>query len=138
VQTTYRLDRRFVLGSIGVLLIGAGVTAMLAFWLWAPLGVLTALLLLNALRVGVWPPVVARTDDEGARLGGPGTSKPMTVAWSEVEDVSIEGGRLVFDLGDRSIVFSLAYLGARGNEFVQDVYERLNAANGYRRFDPSA
>jgi hypothetical protein len=139
VQTTYRLDRRFVLASVGLMMIGAGVTAMLAFWLWGPLGVLTALLLLNALRLGVRPSVVARTDAEGVRLGGPRTKQPVSIAWSEVEDVSIEGSQLLFDLGgERSVVFSLAYLGGRANEFVRDVYERLNTANGYSRFDPTA
>ncbi|MCD9199475.1 hypothetical protein [Aeromicrobium wangtongii] len=139
MQTTYRIDRRFVLSLVGIQMIGAGLTAMLAFWVWAPLGILTVLLLLNALRVGVRPPVVARTDAEGARIGGVRAAKPVSVAWSDVEDVSIRGQQMVFDLGgDSSIVFSLAYLGGRANEFVRDVYERLNTANGYSRFDPSA
>ena len=139
VQTTYRLDRRFVLTSVGVQMIGAGVAAMLAFTVWGPLGVLTVLLLLNAVRVVVLPPAIARTEQEGARLGGPESAKPVRLLWGGVENVSVDRGHLVFDRGDAStVVFSLMYLGGRGDDFVRDVYERLNTANGYRRFDPSA
>ena len=31
----------------------------------------------------------------------------------------------------------LAYVGGRATELLRDIYDRLNAANGYRRFDPS-
>jgi len=135
---TYRLDRRFVLASVGVQMIAAGVAAMLAFLVWGPLGVLTLLLLLNALRVVVRPPVVARTEASGARLGGPQTAKPVRLTWSEVNDVGIEGSSLVFDRADgSSVVFSLVHLGGQATAFVRDVYGRLNEANGYRRFDPT-
>jgi hypothetical protein len=135
----YRLDRRFVLSSVGVQLIAAGVTALLAFWLWGPIGVLTALLLLNALRVFLLPPKVARTEPDGARLGGPVSAKPVHVLWSDVDDLTIEGRQLVFERNDgSSVVFSLVHLGRRATEFVRDVYDRLNTANGYRRFDPNA
>jgi hypothetical protein len=139
VKTTYRLDRRFVLASVGVQMIGAGVVAMLAFWVWGWLGILAVLLLLNAARVFVLPPVVARTEQDGAQLGGPESAKPVSLVWSEVDNVSIDRGRLVFERADgSSTVFSLAYLGARADDFVRDVYERLNTANGYRRFDPTS
>lgn len=135
--TTYRLDRRFVLTSVGVQLVGAGVTAMLAFLLWAWLGILTVVLLLNAIRVLAIPPTVARTNDEGARLGGPTSARPVHLAWSDVDNVGIDRSSLVFDRSDgSSVVFALAYLGSRAQEFVRDVYDRLNRANGYRRFDP--
>jgi hypothetical protein len=138
VQTTYRLDRRFVLTSVGVQVIGAGVAAILAFLVWAPLGVMALLLILNAVRVVALPPAVARTDVEGARLGGPVSTRPVELSWAGVDDVSIDRGRLVFQRTDGgSVVFVLAYLGARSGDFVRDVYERLNAANGYRRFDPT-
>ena len=137
--TTYRLDRRFVLGSVGVQVVGAGLAAMLAFVVWEWIGVLAVALLLNAVRLALLPPAVVRADAQGVRLGGPLTGKPVRLAWSEVDDVSIGGGQLVFARTDEgSVVFSLAHLGARGTEFVRDVYDRLNAANGYRRFDPDA
>ena len=140
MQTTgYRLDRRFVLTSVGVQMIGAGVAAMLAFFVWGWIGLVAAGLLLNALRLIVLPPTVARTDTDGTRLGGPLTAKPVQVLWSEVDDVSIGQGQLVFSRGDgSSVVFSLMHLGPRANDFVRDVYDRLNTANGYRRFDPNA
>lgn len=139
MQTTYRLDRRFVLTSVGVQMIAAGVAAMLAFLVWEWLGVLAALLLLNALRIVVRPPVVARTRLEGARLGGPTSARPIDLAWSAVEGVDVDRGRLVFERTDgSSVVFALAYIGARADAFVRDVYERLNAAHGYRRFDPTS
>ncbi|MET0820120.1 MAG: hypothetical protein ABWY58_04080 [Aeromicrobium sp.] len=137
--TTYRLDRRFVLGSVGVQVVGAGLAAMLAFFVWEWIGLLAVALLLNAVRLALLPPAVVRADAQGARLGGPLTGKPVRLAWSEVDDVSLDGGQLVFSRSDEStVVFSLAHLGERGAEFVRDVYDRLNATNGYRRFDPTA
>lgn len=139
MQTIYRLDRRFVLTSVGVQVFGAGVAAMLAFLVWSPLGVIALLLVLNAVRVVALPPIVARTGIEGARLGGPVSAKPVDLSWAGVDDVSLDRRRLVFERTDGgSVVFSLAYLGARADDFVRDVYERLNTANGYRRFDPTA
>jgi hypothetical protein len=137
--TTYRLDRRFVLGSVGVQVVGAGLAAMLAFFVWDWIGLLAAALLLNAARLVLLPPVVVRADAQGVRLGGPLTGKPVRLEWSHVDDVSIGSGQLVFTRGDESsVAFSLVHLGSRGDDFVRDVYDRLNAANGYRRFDPTA
>ena len=137
--TTYRLDRRYVLTSVGVQLIGAGLAAMLAFLLWDWIGLLAVVLLLNAVRVLVLPPKVVRADAEGVRLGGPVSARPVHVRWADVEDVSIGRGQLVFSRTDGgTVVFSLMHLGARGNDFVRDVYDRLNTANGYSRFDPDA
>lgn len=139
VRTGYRLDRRFILTSVGVQLMGAGVAAMLAFFVWGWIGLLALGLVLNALRLMVLPPTVARTDGVGARLGGPLSAKPVHVLWSDVDDVSIDPGQLVFGRGDgSSVVFSLMHLGPKADAFVRDVYDRLNAANGYRRFDPNA
>lgn len=136
--TKYRLDRRFVLPVVGLHVLVAGVFAALAFVLWPPFGILAVLLLINALRVFALPPYVALTDAAGVSLGGPMTVKRVRIEWSEVEDVSVEKSRLFFDRGDsRVLVFPLAYVGARAGELAGDVRERLNAANGYRRYDPS-
>ena len=142
--TNYRLDRRFVLLSVGINVVVAGVAAALAFFLsgvdtlaWV-FGILAVLALLNALRVYAWPPVVARTDPGGLRVGGPLTVQPVSVLWLDVEDVSTDGGRLFIDRGnDEVLAFPLAYVGSRATELVRDIYDRLNAANGYRRFNPS-
>jgi hypothetical protein len=137
--STYRLDRRFVLTSVGVQVIGAGLAAMLAFLVWGWIGVVAIVLLLNAVRLLALPPVVVRADAEGARLGGPVTSRPVRVRWADVDDVGIERGQMVFSRSDGStVVFSLLHLGPRADDFVRDVYDRLNTANGYTRFDPAA
>ena len=138
-MTSYRLDRRFVLPAIGVHLIVAGVLAALAFFVWGWVGVLAVLVLLNAVRVYAFPPLVARTDPDGTRLGGLMTVRPVRVEWKQVEDVSVDGGRMLVDRGDDgTIAFPLAYVGARGTELLRDVYDRLNTANGYRRYEPPA
>jgi hypothetical protein len=136
--TTYRLDRRAVMPLIGLHLIGAGLATILTFLVWAPLGVLVAVVLLNALRLAIVTPTVARTDADGIRLGGQLTTKPARVEWSEVEDLSLDRGSLRFDRGEAGTLwFPLAYVGAKADALVHDVYERLNTANGYHRFDPS-
>ena len=142
--TNYRLDRRFVLLSVGINVMVGGVAAALAFFLssvtalaWI-FGILAVAALLNAVRVYALPPVVARTDAGGLRVGGPLTVKPVDVAWLDVEDVTTDGGRLFVDRGnDQVLAFPLAYVGGRAAELLRDIYDRLNAANGYRRFNPS-
>jgi hypothetical protein len=140
----YRLDRRFALPAVGVNMILAGVAVALAFvlssvaalaWVFGVLGVAA---LLNALRVYAAPPVVARTDPAELRIGGPLTVKPVHVPWLDVEDVTTDGSRLYVDRGnDEVLSFPLAYVGRRRTELLRDIYDRLNAANGYRRFNPS-
>lgn len=138
-MTGYRLDRRFVLPAIGLQMIAAGIASVVAFILWWPFGVLAVLLLLNAARMLAWPPGVARADEAGIRLGGPLTVKHVRIEWSEVESVKVDGHRMLIECGgDRTVVFPLAYVGDRANELVRDVYDRLNLANGYTRFEPDA
>lgn len=142
--TNYRLDRRFVLPAVGISVIIAGVASALAFilssvaalaWVFGILGVLA---LLNALRVFAVPPVVAHLDPADLRIGGPLTVRHVHVPWLGIEDVTTDGGRLFVDRGgDEVIAFPLAYVGGRANELVREIHERLNTANGYRRFDPS-
>lgn len=136
-STTYRLDRLAVLPLIGLHVIGAGLATILAFLVWAPLWVLVLLLLLHVVRLTFFRPAVARTDPTGVRLGGQFTTRPVRIEWSEVEDVSIEQRALLVDRGDAGTMsFPLAYVGRHADALVRDVYERLNTANGYRRFDP--
>ncbi len=139
MNTSYRLDRRFVMPAIGLHVIGAGVASALAYLLWPPIGVLAVLLLLNVARVMVWPPQVAYTDDEVVRLGGPMTVKAVQLPWTEVEGVGVDEQRLYLDRGDdRTLVFPFAYVGKRSDELLRDVYDRLNASNGYTRFTPGS
>ena len=137
--TNYRLDRRFVLPAVGLHLIAAALVAVLAFLAWAPLGVLLVPIALNALRLLAWPPVVVRTDPGGVRLGGPLTVKHVRIAWSEVEDVSVDRSRLYVTRGETgTVAFPLAYVGQRAPDLAREVYDRLNQASGYTRFDPDA
>ncbi len=142
--TNYRLDRRFVLLAVGTNVMVAGVAAALALFLssvallaWI-FGLLAIAALANAVRVFAFPPVVVRTDPGGLRLGGPLTVKPIHVPWLDVEDVTIDSTRLFVDRGgDAVVAFPLAYVGGRAAELLRDIYDRLNTANGYRRFTPS-
>jgi hypothetical protein len=139
-MTTYRLDRLAVLPLIGLHVVGAGVITILAFVVWKPLGVLVVLLLLHVVRLALFPPAVARTDASGIRLGGQFTVRPHRTQWTDVEDVSVERGALLFARADdgETVSFPLAYVGAQRDAFVRDVYDRLNSVHGYQRFDPSA
>ena len=68
----------------------------------------------------------------------PLTVKPIRVPWLDIEDVATEGARLFVDRGsDEVLGFPLVYVGRRAPQLLRDIYDRLNAANGYRRFDPS-
>ncbi len=142
--TNYRLDRRFVLLAVGTNVMVAGVSAALALFLssvaalaWI-FGLLAVAAVANAVRVFAFPPVVARTDPGGLRLGGPLTVKPIHVPWLDIEDVTIDSARLFVDRGgDAVVAFPLAYVGSRATELLRDIYDRLNTANGYRRFTPS-
>ncbi|GAA3520772.1 hypothetical protein GCM10022234_15690 [Aeromicrobium panaciterrae] len=138
----YRLDRRFVLRPLGINVMTLGTFTVGAFllpgvWSWV-FGVLAILLLVNAVSMYVWPPVVVRTSDDDVRVGGRLTVRRITMPWSQVEGVDRADDRLYFTRGDENILsFPLAYVGPRCEELVRDIYDRLNTANGYTRFDPS-
>ncbi|MCW2830440.1 MAG: hypothetical protein JWP31_1132, partial [Aeromicrobium sp.] len=53
--------------AIGLHVIGAGIFAALAFVLWAPLGIVAGVLLLNAARLSAFPSVAVRTDHSGVQ-----------------------------------------------------------------------
>ncbi len=138
----YRLDRRFVLRPLGINVMTLGTFTVGAFllpgvWSWV-FGVLAILLLANALSMALWPPVVVRTSAEDVRVGGRLTVRRITMPWSEVDGVDHADDRLYFTRGDEPVLsFPLAYVGPRREELVRDIYDRLNTANGYTRFDPS-
>lgn len=136
----YRLDRRFVLQGIGInLLVAAAalsVTAVISAP-WAQLlgALIGALLFGRAVMLWVRPPVVARTDAEAVTLGGSLTIKPVAVTWTDVDDVSFDAKRIFLGRGDSVLAFPLAYAGERGSDLLRDVYDRLNTAHGYQRFE---
>lgn len=136
----YRLDRRFVLQAIGVNLLIAGLASWLALvagtlWL-ALLGLAVAVAMMGRGAM-LWfrPPVVARTAETGIVLGGPLTVKRVEVVWTDVEGVSFDEQRFYLDRGEKLLAFPMAYAGGRGPELLRDVYDRLNTAHGYERFD---
>jgi hypothetical protein len=138
----YRLDRRFVLRALGLNVMCIGTLMVGAFLLsgvWSLLcAIVVVLLLANAIWLAGWPPVVVRTSPAGLRVGGRLTVRPVTLTWTDVEGVDLAGDRLHLNRGDDQIIdFPLAYVGVRRDELVRDIYDRLDAAHGYRRFNPS-
>lgn len=130
--STYRLDRGHAAVATGVLVIAAGVLAFVAFLASSPLtAVLVVLLLAAAAVFFARPPSVIRLDADGFR------ARRASGRWTDVENVSLESGILVLasDQG-RTHRVPLASVGRRGPELVHEVYDRLNTAHGYRRFDP--
>ena len=141
---SYRLDRRFALPAIGVTMIAAGVAAALAFLLssvtalaWV-FGIFTVVALLNAVRLVALRPVVVRTDPTTIRVGGRLSARPVELVWSNIEGVEADATRLYLERGtDDTLSIPLSFVGERRAELVRDVYDRLNSANGYIRFEPS-
>ncbi|MDX6277265.1 MAG: hypothetical protein QOJ72_1393 [Nocardioidaceae bacterium] len=138
----YRLDRRFVLRALGLNVMCMGTLMVGAFLLsgvWSLVcAALVVLLLANAIWLAGWPPAVVRTTADGVRVGGRLTVRPVSLTWTEVEDVGLVGDRLHLNRGDQRILdFPLAYVGARRDELIREIYDRLNTAHGYRRFDPA-
>ncbi|MEH3067541.1 MAG: hypothetical protein PGN15_05595 [Aeromicrobium erythreum] len=134
-MSTYRLDRAPVLAVVGVVVVVAAVTGFVAFVATSALaGVVTVLLLLAAVMLVARPPVVARLDEHGIR------TRRARERWVDVADVSVRDGMLLLALGEegadqKALRLSLATVGARAPELVREVYDRLNTAHGYRRFE---
>ena len=134
-MTTYRLDRAPALAVVGVVVVVAAVTGFVAVVATSALaGVVTVLLLLAAVVLVARPPVVARLDAHGIR------TRRARERWVDVADVSVRDGMLLLALGEegadqKALRLSLATVGARAPELVREVYDRLNTAHGYRRFE---
>lgn len=91
--------------------------------------------LLVAAVMNLRPPVVLTLDQAGFRARG----RHGDVTWKQVESVEIGEGLLRFTDGTGAITaFPLSLVDRnRRAELVREVYDRLNTANGYRRFDPT-
>lgn len=91
--------------------------------------------LLVAAVMNLRPPVVLTLDQAGFRARG----RHGDVTWKQVESVEISEGLLRFTDGTGAITaFPLSLVErTRRAELVREVYDRLNTANGYRRFDPT-
>ena len=132
--------------TVGICLVVAAVTTFLAFVL-MPLesavryvgyaaGVVAAFAIVLASRHAFRPPVVLRLDDEEYYSRTRTTGGLFSGRWLDVEDVTVADDALVFSLvGGGEQRMSLRYVGRDRMRLLRDVNERLNTANGYRRFE---
>lgn len=146
MNTTYRLDRSVALVTVGVSLVVAAVAVFAAFLL-APLEsgarwigyaaiVVTVLALVVALKFAVRPPVLVRLDADGYRSRTRSAGGIFTGRWLDVEDVTVTDDVLQLTLLNGSVQrLPLGFLGRDRMRLLRDIHERLNTANGYRRFD---
>ena len=145
-MSTYRLDRGVALVFVGGSLIVAAVAVFPAFLLtpldneWHWIGIAAILVAvaaaLVAVRLAVRRPVVLRLDDDGYYSRTRSTGGAFTGRWLDVEDVTVADGMLVFSIaGGGEQRLPLEFVGAERMRLLRDVHDRLNTANGYRRFE---
>lgn len=146
VNTTYRLDRGVALATVGISLVVAAVAVFLAFML-APLEnaarwigyvaiVVAVIASITTLRFSTRPPVILRLDDEEYRSRTRTPGGLFSGRWLDVEDVTVADDVLVFSLtGGGEQRMPLTFFGRDKMRLLRDIHERLNAANGYRRFE---
>lgn len=134
--TRYRLDRAHLMVLAGVCFIIAAVGVLLAFltggiW-WA---IIPVVALLVAGVANLRPPTVLTLDPAGYRARG----RQGAGTWKGVETVEVDDGLLRFTDGAGAVTAIPLQLvdGRRRADLIRDVYDRLNTANGYRRFDPA-
>ena len=145
-MTTYRLDRSIALTSVGICLVAAAVAVFVAFLL-APLEsgvrwigyaaiVVMVLALVVALRLALRPPVVLRLDADGYTSRTRSADGRFSGRWLDIEDVAVADDVLVFTLADGGGEqrLPLGFVGADRMRLLHDIHDRLNTANGYRRF----
>ena len=146
VSSTYRLDRGVAMMSVGICLVVAAVATFLAFML-MPLdnsvrfigyaaGAVAAFAIVVALNYSFRRPVVLTLDHDGYRSRTRSTQGRFSGQWLDVEDVRAADDVLVFSLvGGGEQQMPLAFFGRDKVRLLREINERLNAANGYRRFE---
>lgn len=120
----------------GVCFIVAAVGVLIAFLTGGVLWTLVPVVaLIVAGAANVRPPTVLTLDDAGYRARG----RRGTGTWKSVESVEVDDGLLRFTDGAGEITaIPLQLVDHRQRaDLIRDVYDRLNTAHGYRRFDPS-
>jgi hypothetical protein len=145
-MSTYRLDRGAALVTVGVCLVVAAVAVFLAFLL-APLDnavrwigylaiVVAVTALVGALRFALRPPVLLRLDDDGYRSRTRSSGGLFSGRWLDVEDVMVVDDVLCLTTtGGLVHRLPLGFVGRERMRLLRDMHDRLNAANGYRRFE---
>jgi hypothetical protein len=80
---------------------------------------------------------VLKLDDDGYRSRTRSARGTFTGRWLDVEDATVADDVLVFSLaGGGEQRMPLGFFGRDKMRLLRDINERLNAANGYRRFGP--
>jgi hypothetical protein len=143
--TRYRLDRAHLMVLAGVCFIVAAVSVVVAFLIAGggalatgatiiAAGIAVVALLVAAIA-NLRPPVVLTLDAAGYRARG----RHGDGAWKQVESVEVVEGLLRFTDGSGAVTaFPLRLVDrTRRADLIREVYDRLNTANGYRRFDPT-
>lgn len=126
----------FIVAAVGVVV--AFLTASgsgLALGVTIIAGGIAVVALLIAAIVNLRPPVVLTLDSAGYRARG----RHGEGTWKGVESVEVDDGLLRFTDGAGATTAFPLNLVDRGRraDLVREVYDRLNTAHGYRRFDPS-
>ena len=100
-------------------------------WVGVGAAVIAALSTLSALRLGLRPPIVVRLDADGLH-----PARSPAAAWLDVDDVTVGRGIIALNSGeDDPVLVPLELVEPdRRDELVREIYDRLNQANGYRRF----
>lgn len=144
--STYRLDRSVALVTVGVCLVVAAAAVFVAFllaprddavrWIGYVAIVVLVLALLGALRFAIRPPVLLRLDAEGYRSRTRTPGGLFAGRWVDVEGVTVSDDvlRLALTSGAEQQL-PLGFVGRDRLRLLRDMHERLNAANGYRRFE---
>ena len=145
-MSTYRLDRGVALMTVGICLVVAAVATFLAFmlmpldspvrWIGYAAGVVAAFAIVVALNYAFRRPVVLRLDDNGFRSRTRLDGGLFSGRWLDVEDVTVTDDVLVFRMtGGGEQRMPLGFFGADHVRLLRDIHDRLNTANGYRRFE---
>ena len=144
--TRYRLDRTHLMVAAGVCFLIAAACVLVAFLangvgrfgdaISAIAAVLAVVLMLLAAVINLRPPTVLTLDPQGFITRGRGEN----VSWKSVENFSIAGNMLRFsDTTGAETGYDLNFVEKNQRaDLIREIYDRLNTANGYRRFDPSA
>lgn len=143
--TRYRLDRAHLMVLAGVCFITAAVSVLIAFLTAGKgsagtvvsviLAILAVVALLVAAIANLRPPTVLTLDEIGYRARG----RHGDGTWKQVEAVEVSDGLLRFtDASGEISAVPLQYVERdRRADLIREVYDRLNTAHGYRRFDPA-
>ncbi len=134
-MTRFRLDRAAALVTSGVFVVVAAVAAGVAFFLSSTIiGAISLAALGIAAIYAARPPVVLTLDAEGYRSRVRFESGRFVGDWRDVEEAGVTEGFLVLTTKEGQRAFPLRLVGGQRVQVLAAVNERLNEANGYRRW----